>query len=57
MHNKENPVTRQRKIQFEDDQLWNRLPESVQEKCRNLWKELLASMAKKNERRQYERKD
>ena len=55
MHNKENPVTRQRKIHFEDDELWNKLPESVRESCRSLWKELLASVVKKNERRQHER--
>jgi hypothetical protein len=57
MHNKENPVTRQRKIHFEDDELWIRLPESVQERCRSLWKELLASVLKKDERRQHERED
>jgi hypothetical protein len=57
MHNKENPVTRQRKIHFEDDELWVRLPESVQESCRRLCKELLASIANKDERRQHERED
>ena len=57
MHNKENPVTRQRKIHFEDDELWTRLPQSVQESCRSLWKELLASVVKKDERRQHERED
>jgi hypothetical protein len=57
MHNKENPVTRQRKLQFEDDELWTMLPESVQERCRSLWKEILASVLKKDERRQHERED
>ena len=57
MHNKENPVTRQRNLRFEDDELWTRLPESVQERCRSLWKELLASVLKKDERRQHERED
>jgi hypothetical protein len=57
MHNKENPVTRQRKLHFQDDELWARLPESVQERCRSLWKELLASVVKKDERRQHERED
>ena len=57
MHNKENPVTRNCKIHFEDDELWNRLPESVQESCRSLWKKLLASIAKKNEGSQHERED
>ena len=57
MHNKENPVIRQRKIHFEDDELWTRLPEPVQESCRSLWKELLASVLKSAERRQHERED
>jgi hypothetical protein len=57
MHNKENPVRWQRKLHFEDDELWTRLPESVQERCRSLWKELLASVLKKGERRQDERED
>ena len=57
MHNKENPVTRQRKLHFEDEELWKMLPAPVQESCRSLWKELLASVAKKDERRQHERED
>ena len=57
MHNKENPVTRQRKLHFEDDELWATLPESVRESCRSLWKELLANVLKKDERRQHERED
>lgn len=57
MHNKENPAMRQRQLHFEDDELWTRLPESVQERCRTLWKELLTSVLKKDEGRQDERKD
>jgi hypothetical protein len=57
MHNKENRVTRQHKLHFEDDEVWTILPESVQERCRSLWKELLASVLKKDERRQHERED
>jgi len=57
MHNKENPVTRQRKLHFEDDELWTMLPDAVRERCRSLWKELLASVLKKDERRQHERED
>ena len=57
MHNKENRVARQRRLCFEDDELWATLPEAVQESCRNLWKELLASVVKKDERRQHERED
>jgi hypothetical protein len=57
MHNNENPVIRQRKLHFDDDELWTRLPDSVQERCRSLWKELLASVLKKDERRRHERED
>ncbi len=57
MHNKEKPVTGQRKLHFEDDELWTMLPQSVQESCRTLWKELLASVLKKDERRRDERED
>jgi hypothetical protein len=57
MHNKEKPVTGQRKLHFEGDELWTMLPQSVQESCRTLWKELLASVLKKDERRRDERED
>jgi hypothetical protein len=57
MHNKENLVTGQRKLRFEDNELWATLPEAVQENCRSLWKELLTSVLKKDERRQHERED
>jgi hypothetical protein len=57
MHNKENPATWQRKLHFEEDELWMRLPEAVQERCQSLWKELLASVLKKDERRRDERED
>jgi hypothetical protein len=56
MH-KENPVTRQRKLHFEEDELWMMLPQAVQERCRTLWKELLASVLRKDERRRDERED
>jgi hypothetical protein len=57
MHSKENPVTRQRKLHFEGDELWTMLPQPVQERCRTLWKELLASVLKKDEGRRDERED
>ena len=57
MHNQENPVARQRRLHFEDNELWETLPEAVQERCRSLWKELLTSVLKKDERRQHERED
>ncbi|HEX4170448.1 MAG TPA: hypothetical protein VHZ55_33705 [Bryobacteraceae bacterium] len=57
MRNKKNPVVHQRKFHFEEDDLWMRLPEAVQERCRSLWKELLASVLKQDERRRDERED
>jgi hypothetical protein len=57
MHNKENPGRRQRNLRFEDNELWTTLPEPVQERCRTLWKELLSSVLKREERSQDERED
>ena len=57
MRNHENPATWQRKFRFEDDELWPMLPEPVRESCRALWKELLASVLKKEEGRLNERED
>jgi hypothetical protein len=57
MQSHENPATRQRKLPFEDDELWPMLPESVRESCRVLWKELLASVLKKEEGRLNEREN
>ena len=57
MHDKENPAARQCRLCFEDSELWAALPEAVQESCRSLWKDLLASVVKKDERRQHERED
>jgi hypothetical protein len=58
MHNKENPVAPQRRLRFEDDELWSMLPEEVRERCRGLWKEVLTSVLKGREgRRPDERED
>jgi hypothetical protein len=57
MHNKENPITRQRNFRFEDEELWMMLPEAVRERCRTLWKQLLASVLNVDERRTDERED
>ena len=57
MHNHEKPVARQRKLQFEDDELWTIFPEEVRERCRGLWQEMLASVLKERERRRDERED
>jgi hypothetical protein len=57
MHNKEKTGARQRELRFEDEGIWTRLPEAVQERCRALCKDLLASILKEDERRPDERKD
>jgi hypothetical protein len=57
MHNHEKPVARQRKLHFEDDELWIIFPEEVRERCRELWQEMVASVLQRRERRPDERED
>ena len=57
MQNDENPATWQRNLRFENDELWPMLPEPVRDSCRALWKELLASVLKKEKGRLNERED
>lgn len=57
MHNHEKPVARQRKLHFEDDELWTIFPEEVRERCRGHWQEMLAAVLKERERRPDERED
>ena len=57
MHNHEKPVARQRKLHFEDDELWIIFPEEVRERCRELWQEMLASVLQGREGRPDERED
>jgi hypothetical protein len=57
MHNHEKPAARQRKLRFEDEEVWTILPEEVRERCRTLWKEMLASVLKEREGRPDERED
>ena len=57
MHSNEKPTEWQRRLHFEDEQIWNELPESVREQCRTLWRQVLASVLKAGEGRQNERED
>ena len=57
MHKKEAAARRQYRLQFEDEELWTMLPEAVRERCRTLWKQLLGSVLKADERRTGERED
>ena len=55
MHN-ESPSEWQRKLRFEDEEIWTVLPASVREQCLTLWRQVLASVLKADKGRQNERK-
>jgi hypothetical protein len=57
MHSNEKPTEWQRQLQFEDEPIWNKLPESVREQSQTLWRQVLASVLKAGEGRQNERED
>jgi hypothetical protein len=56
MHNND-LIVRQRKLRFEEEEIWTELPESTRQHCRTLWRQLLANVLKTGERRQNERED
>ena len=55
MHSNESPSMWQRKLRFEDEEIWTVLPASVREQCLTLWRQVLASVLKTNNGRQNER--
>ena len=57
MDSEKNRAVQQRRLHFEEEEIWTELPESVQEHCRTLWRQLLASVLKTGEWRQNERED
>src|ERR1700722_14597970 len=57
MHSNESPSRWQRKLRFDDEEIWTALPASVREQCLTLWRQMLASVLKTGERRQNERED
>jgi len=57
MHNNQKLSAQQRELRFEDEEIWMKLPEAVRERCRTLWKELLASVLNKGEGGTDERQD
>lgn len=57
MDSEKNRAVWQRRMHFEEEEIWTKLPELVQEHCRTLWRQLLASVLKTGERRQNERED
>ena len=57
MHSNESPSRWQRKLRFDDEEIWTALPVSVREQCLTLWRQMLGSVLKTGERRQNERED
>ena len=57
MHSNEKPTGWQRRLHFENEEIWNELPEAVRKQCRTLWRQVLASVLKVGEGRQNERED
>jgi hypothetical protein len=56
-NNKENRIVLQRKLRFEEEEIWTELPESTREHCRGLWRHLLESVLNDADRRPHERED
>jgi hypothetical protein len=54
MHSNEKPAGWQRKLRFEDEEIWTVLPASVREQCLTLWRQVLASVLKTDKGRQNE---
>ena len=55
MHSNEKRTGWQRKLRFEDEEIWTVLPESVREQCLTLWRQVLASVLKTDKGSQNER--
>jgi hypothetical protein len=55
--NKENRIVLQRKLRFEEEEIWTELPESTREHCRGLWRQLLESVLNSEDGRPDERED
>jgi hypothetical protein len=56
-NNKENRIVLQRKLRFEEEEIWTELPETTREHCRGLWRQLLESVLNDADRRPNERED
>ena len=56
-NNKENRIVLQRKLRFEEEEIWTELPESARENCRGLWRQLLQSVLNSGDGRPDERED
>jgi hypothetical protein len=56
-NNKENRIVLQRKLRFEEEEIWTELPESTREHCRGLWRELLEIVLNSGDGRPDEREN
>ena len=56
-HSNENRIVLQRKLRFEEEEIWTELPESAREDCRGLWRQLLQSVLNDGDGRPDERED
>jgi phosphopantetheinyl transferase len=57
MRNNDNRDSHQRRLPFENQEVWAMLPEEVRERCRSLCSQLLARVLQKGEGRPNERED
>ena len=57
MQNQDHRIVLQRKLRFEEEEIWTELPESTREQCRGLWRQLLESVLKGADGRPDERED
>jgi hypothetical protein len=56
-NSREHLIVLQRKLRFEEEEIWTELPESTREHCRGLYRQLLESVLKDAGRRSDERQD
>jgi hypothetical protein len=43
-NDRENRIVLQRRLRFEEEEIWTELPESTREHCLGLWRQLLESV-------------
>jgi len=50
MHSNESPSVWQRKLRFEDEEIWTVLPPAVTEQCLTLWRQMLRKRSQDRQR-------
>ena len=56
-NNRENRIVLQRKLRFEEEEIWTELPELTRAHCRGLWRQLLESVLNSGDGRPDEREN